>query len=114
MNNSAIIRTPQEIQALQDTIYVISGKWKLPVINAICSGKRRFNEIHQSVPNITKRMLSKELKEMEMNKLIFRTVNCDHTLIEYFSTEYCKTFTPILGEMINWGLRHRQMIRALE
>jgi hypothetical protein len=52
-----------EVQALQDTIYVIGGKRKLPIINSICNGNKRFREIERSIPGITTRMLSRELKE---------------------------------------------------
>ena len=64
-----ILRNPrdqaEEVRALQDTIYVIGGKWRLPIINSICNGNKRFREIERSIPGITTRMLSKELKEME-------------------------------------------------
>src|ERR1700709_2235502 len=83
----------EEVQALQDTIYVIGGKWKLPIINSICNGNKRFREIERSIPGITTRMLSRELKEMEMNKLITRTVYPDSpVLVEYTVTEYCRSF----------------------
>ena len=88
---------PEELQALQDTIYVIGGKWKLPIINSICNGNKRFREIERSIPGITTRMLSRELKEMEMNKLIKRTVHPGPPiLVEYESTEYCKSFGKII------------------
>lgn len=108
----SIKRIPeQEIQALQDTIYVIGGKWKLPIINSICNGNKRFREIERSIPGITTRMLSKELKELEMNKLITRTVYTNApVLVEYESTAYCKTFSPIILEMIKWGIEHRKVI----
>lgn len=111
-NEKTINRIPeQEIQALQDTIYVIGGKWKLPIINSICNGNKRFREIERSIPGITTRMLSKELKELEMNKLITRTVYPDTPiLIEYESTAYCKTFSPIILEMIKWGIEHRKVV----
>lgn len=108
----AIQRMPEkEMQAIQDTIYVIGGKWKLPIINSICNGNKRFREIERSIPGITTRMLSKELKELEMNKLITRTVYPDSpVLIHYESTDYCKTFSPIITEMIRWGAEHRKKI----
>lgn len=109
---NTITRIPeQEIQALQDTIYVIGGKWKLPIINSICNGNKRFREIERSIPGITTRMLSKELKEMEMNKLITRTVYPNTPIrVEYESTSYCKTFAPIILEMIRWGIEHRKVV----
>lgn len=103
----------QQVQyrALQDTLYVIGGKWKIPVINSICNGNRRFKEIEKSLPGITKRMLSKELKELEMNKIVKRTVqNTTPVLIEYNVTEYSKSFGKIIIEMIKWGINHRQQL----
>lgn len=101
----------QEIQALQDTIYVIGGKWRLPIINSLCNGNKRFRDIQRSIPGITTRMLSKELKEMELNKLVVRTVyDTSPVLVEYTTTPYCKTFGYIILEMIRWGKAHRKMI----
>jgi len=54
--------------------YVIGGKWKLPIINSICNGNKRFREIERSIPGLTTSMLSRELKDMEANQLIKRTV----------------------------------------
>lgn len=101
----------EEVQALQDTIYVIGGKWRLPIINSICNGNKRFREIERSIPGITTRMLSRELKDLEMNKLITRTVY-DETpvLVEYESTDYCKSFGPVILAMIAWGKEHKKKI----
>ncbi|SEK99971.1 winged helix-turn-helix transcriptional regulator [Parapedobacter koreensis] len=102
----------EEVQALQDTIYVIGGKWRLPIINSICNGNKRFREIERSIPGITTRMLSKELREMELNKLVKRTVHPGPpVLVEYESTPYCKTFGSIILEMIRWGKEHRDKLR---
>ena len=100
-----------EIKALQDALYVIGGKWKLPIINSICNGHKRFREIERSIPGITTRMLSKELKELEMNQLITRTVYPDApVLVEYEATDYCKTFGAIVFEMIKWGQSHQAIV----
>lgn len=100
-----------ELQALQDTLYFIGGKWRLPIINSICNGNRRFREIERSIPGITTRMLAKELKEMELNKLVKRTVYTDTpVLIEYEPTEYCQSFGKIIMEMINWGKEHKKIV----
>ncbi|KAA2242005.1 helix-turn-helix transcriptional regulator [Chitinophaga agrisoli] len=101
----------EEIQALQDTIYVVGGKWRLPIINSICNGNKRFRDIQRSIPGITTRMLSRELKEMELNKLINRTVYADTPVtVEYTSTDYCYSFGPIILAMIDWGKKHRKKI----
>ena len=104
---------PSELRALQDTLYFVGGKWRLPIINSICNGNRRFSDIERSIPGITKRMLSKELKEMEMNKLIKRTVYPDIPVtVEYEVTEYCQSFGTIIFEMIKWGRQHRQVVTS--
>jgi DNA-binding HxlR family transcriptional regulator len=105
----------EEVRALQDTIYVLGGKWKLPIINSICNGNTRFTEILQSIPGITSRMLSRELKDMELNNLVKRTEDRDAKVpILYESTEYCQSFGPIISEMINWGKAHRNHIKNRE
>ena len=101
----------EELRALQDTLYFIGGKWRIPVINSLCKGNKRFREIERSIPGITTRMLSKELKDMELNKLVNRIVFPDTpVLIEYQPTAYCRTFGNIIQEMINWGRAHRKVI----
>lgn len=105
----------EEVRALQDTIYVLGGKWKLPIINSICNGNTRFKEIQKSIPGISSRMLSKELKDMELNNLVKRTEDRDAEItIMYESTDYCKSFGPIISEMINWGISHRKHIKDRE
>ena len=104
---------PEEVRALQDTIYVIDGKWKLPIINSICNGNTRFREIERSIPGITTRMLSRELKEMELNQLIKRVEDPDFPMkVQYLSTDYCKSFGGIILEMIKWGKAHRKRIKG--
>jgi len=101
----------EELRALQDTLYFIGGKWRLPIINSICNGNRRFREIERSIPGITTRMLSKELKEMEMSKLVKRTVYADTpVLVEYEPTEHCRSFGKVIQEMIDWGKSHRKIV----
>jgi DNA-binding HxlR family transcriptional regulator len=103
----------EEVQALQDTLYVLGGKWKLPIINSICNGNKRFRDIERSIPGITTRMLSLELKEMEANDLIKRTVTpTTPVLVEYTATEYCYSFGDIILEMIKWGKEHRARLRS--
>ena len=102
-----------EVRALQDTIYVLGGKWRLPIINAICNGHRRFREIERSIPGITTRMLSRELKDMEANQLLKRTVlPTTPVTVEYSPTDYCHSFGDLILEMIKWGKDHRERLKA--
>lgn len=96
---------------IQDTIYVLSGKWKIMILTALANGDNRFMEINKSIPKITTRMLSKELKELESNRLIKRVVHDDYPIwTEYTFTEYSKALAPIIEEMLKWGKAHRDEI----
>src|SRR5208337_3707202 len=62
------------ILAINDTLNVINGKWKLPIIGSLLFGKKRFRELEREIPKITPRMLSKELRDLEANGIVSRTV----------------------------------------
>ena len=106
-----ILEVQGDVRALQDTIYVIGGKWKLPIIHSLCNGNRRFSDLERSIPGITKRMLSKSLKELEDNKLIIRTAYpASPGAVEYDFTEYAKEYGMLINTMIEWGKKHRSLI----
>ncbi|NEU06844.1 helix-turn-helix transcriptional regulator [Flavihumibacter sp. R14] len=102
----------QQIRYLQDTLYVISGKWKLPILVAVHEGSSRFRDIQRSVNGITSKVLSKELKELEQNKLVVRKVyDKSPPTVEYTTSNYCDTLQKMVAEMIDWGKNHRDKIR---
>jgi len=75
------------------------------------NGNKRFKEIQNSIPKITNRVLSKELKDLEINKLITRSVyGTTPVTIEYEATGYCMRLKPIIQKMTDWGKNHRKMI----
>ena len=96
---------------VKDTLDVISGKWKLPIMGSLFVGKKRFKELERDIPGITPRMLSKELRELEMNQLISRTVYATiPATVEYEITTYGKTLGKVLMAMAEWGTLHRKRI----
>jgi DNA-binding HxlR family transcriptional regulator len=101
----------QDYLAMQDTLYAIGGKWKIRIIKSICSGNIRFSEIEKNLSGITKRTLSKELKELEINNFITRKAYPDQpSKAEYKFTSYVGTLLPMINEMVRWGKEHRQVI----
>ena len=56
------------LAAVRDSLYVIGGKWKLPIIITLMEGPQRFRELQRSLEGITPKVLSKELKELELNE----------------------------------------------
>lgn len=96
---------------INDTLNVISGKWKLPILGSILFGKKRFTDIQRNIPKITPRMLSKELKELELNGVLVRTVyDTTPVSVEYELSETGKQITEVLDKMIEWGIEHRKSV----
>jgi len=96
---------------IRDTLDVISGKWKLTILGSLYSGKKRFKELERDIPRITARMLSKELRELEMNQMVTRTVfDTKPVSVEYEMTPYGRTLDKVLKEMRAWGENHRKKI----
>lgn len=97
------------VLAVNDTMNVINGKWKLPIIGTLMYGKKRFKEIEKDIPKITPRMLSKELKDLEANGILKRTViDSIPVTIEYELTKSGYSFDKVIDVMIDWGLDHRK------
>jgi DNA-binding HxlR family transcriptional regulator len=101
----------QFVLAINDTLNVISGKWKLPIIGSLLYGKKRYKELEREIPKITPRMLSKELKDLELNGIVKRTVhNSIPVLVEYELTVSGQSLHQVIEPMIEWGLQHRKNI----
>lgn len=101
----------QYILALNDTLNVINGKWKLPIIGTLLYGAFRFKDLQQNISKITPRMLSKELKDLENNGIVKRTVyDSIPVRVEYELTESGKTFKHVLDTMVEWGVTHREKV----
>jgi DNA-binding HxlR family transcriptional regulator len=99
------------IVAVRDTLYVLSGKWKLPIIIALSSGTMRFKDLQRSLEDITPKILSKELKELELNEFVTRTVYATSPVtVKYALTKYSQSLNNIISEMREWGLQHRKRI----
>jgi DNA-binding HxlR family transcriptional regulator len=99
------------LTAIRDALDVLNGKWKLQIIIAISAGKFKFKDIERQIPRITPRMLSKELRSLEENQLIKRTVyDTLPVTIEYKLTPHSKTLDKVIVELRNWGMLHRKKI----
>jgi DNA-binding HxlR family transcriptional regulator len=98
--------------AMRDAMNILGGKWRIPLIGALClRGKMRFSELVRELDGIGAKMLSKELQELELNKLITRTAkNTKPITVEYEMTEYGLSLKKLVGEIINWGIGYREHI----
>jgi DNA-binding HxlR family transcriptional regulator len=102
----------KRMRSVQDAMDALNGKWKIAIISSICCyGKRRFSDIVNDVEGISNRMLSKELKELELNELVKRTVlDTQPITVQYELTEHGDTLQTIISELSDWGIVHRKKI----
>ena len=99
------------LMAIHDTLDILNGKWKITIISSLTFGKKRFMELQREIDGIGAKMLSKELRELEINELVKRTVyDTKPVTVEYEITEYGKTLQPLIQEMATWGVMHRKKI----
>ena len=103
----------QSLGAVKDALYALNGKWKLPIIIALSEGPLRFKELQRKIETITPKILSKELKELELNEFVERTVYATSPVtVEYKLTPYSGTLEKVIEELRKWGLQHREYIFA--
>lgn len=107
------INCDERLQAVGDALYVIGGKWKLRVLIALSNDLRRFNDIQRKIAGISPRALSNELKELEANGFIKRSVNIEATpmIVEYTLTEYSYSLAEIVESLTRWGKMHRAKLK---
>lgn len=106
-----IVECGGKIQAIHDTMYVLSGRWKISIIACLCYQPMRYSELLKEVVGISGKMLSRELKEMELNQLISRNIlHTQPVSIQYEITEYGASLKELTEVIANWGLKHRKQI----
>jgi len=99
------------LQPVRDALDILNGKWKIPIIVALSFGKKRFKEMQREIERITAKMLSKELKELEMNELVQRTVyDSSPVAVEYSITPYGLSLKNLINELRLWGVQHRKRV----
>jgi len=102
-----------KILAISDTMEILNGKWKMSIIACLCYQPMRYSELLKEVKGISGKMLSRELKDLEINELIERNVlNTAPVAVEYRITEYGKSLKQLTNTIADWGFTHRQRIIA--
>ncbi|QTY27152.1 helix-turn-helix domain-containing protein [Flavobacterium sp. CS20] len=111
IKTKSVMNCPKSfVLAVNDTLNVIGGKWKISIIASLLQSKMRFKDLQEVIVKITPRMLSKELKELELNGVVNRIVQPSKpVLIEYELTESGKQLSEVIDSIIDWGLNHRSV-----
>ncbi|UHG94086.1 winged helix-turn-helix transcriptional regulator [Spirosoma oryzicola] len=102
---------PKTMLSIRDALEALEGKWKLLILFSLSAGPKRFRQIGKEVTGITDKTLSKELKSLEMNRLIKREVHDTFPpTVEYSITAHGMSLEKVMEELHYWGLAHRKTI----
>jgi DNA-binding HxlR family transcriptional regulator len=94
--------------SVEATLDLIDGKWKGVILFHLLSGTQRFGELRRRMPSITQRMLTKQLRALEQDKLIIRKVYAEvPPRVEYTVSEMGESLRPVIEVLKQWGETHR-------
>jgi DNA-binding HxlR family transcriptional regulator len=97
-------RHPEYTCSMEAALSVISGKWKLKILNQLLNGPMRYSEINRKVNGITEKMLSQQLRELEEDNIITRKVYPEvPPRVEYSFTDMGKELVDIFYALEKWG-----------
>ena len=102
--------TTRELPAcpVETTLTLISSKWKVLIVRDLLGGTKRFGELQRSVGNVSQKVLTAQLREMEEDGLVDRKVYPEvPPRVEYSLTELGRSLEPVLSAMWNWGEEYR-------
>lgn len=89
---------------------IIGGQWALVICSWLMNGKLRFGELKKRLPNITERMLTLQLRKLEENKIVARTVYAEVPLrVEYKLTQIGYELEPVIRQLEKWGEKHKNL-----
>lgn len=99
--------------AVEVAMTVLGGKWKMLILKKLLPGPRRFGELGRLLPGITQRMLTRQLRELESDGLVRRTVCREVPLkVEYALTDTGRSLEHIMAELDRWGVWYRDLRSA--
>ena len=107
INSDYVASSPEGCTAVTTTLAIIGGKWKILILYHLCTGTQRFNELRRLLPDITQRMLTLQLRELEDDGIVHREVYPQvPPKVEYSLTAFGKTLIPVIEVMDAWGKQY--------
>lgn len=92
---------------VEATVTLIGSKWRILIIRDLIDGEKRFNELKRSIEGISQKVLTENLRILEDNGLIIRTVYDEIPLkVEYKLTETGLSLKPVINSMRDWGIEY--------
>ena len=107
INSDYVASHPAGCTAVTTTLAIIGGKWEILILYHLCAGTQRFNELRRLLPDITQRMLTLQLRELEDDGIVHREVYPQvPPKVEYSLTEFGATLIPVIEVMDAWGKQY--------
>jgi DNA-binding HxlR family transcriptional regulator len=101
----------QGIKVVADVLDIVGGKWRGQILAHLCDNPKRFNELKTVLFKVTSSTLTKELRYLEDIKIVERKIIQDTPIIvEYRLTEHGKSIKDLIKIIIEWGLKHREIV----
>lgn len=93
---------------MEVTLNIISGKWKPAIISGLFKGPQRPKDLFIQNPKITKRVLNQQLRQLENDGIITKTIYTDQMplKVEYYLTSTGKSLLPVVKVLSNWGIKY--------
>ena len=96
-------------------VFLLGDKWKFIILCKLLKGTKRFGELEKSIGNISSKVLTQQLKDLEAFGFVSRkTYDQIPPRVEYSVTEFGKTLIPIMKSMFNWGMEYRKEFDWIE
>ncbi|MFR8035404.1 MAG: winged helix-turn-helix transcriptional regulator [Lachnospiraceae bacterium] len=93
---------------VETTLTLIGDKWKVLILRDLMPGTKRFGELKKSIGSVSQKVLTAQLRDMEKNGLLTRTVYAEvPPRVEYTLTDLGKSLKPILDAMWDWGQEYK-------
>ena len=97
---------------VEATADLIGGKWKAVILYYLFQGPKRFNELRRLLPEVTQRMLTLQLRELEQDSIVHREIYKEvPPKVEYSLTEFGTSLGPIIVQMLDWGEQYMEQIQ---
>jgi DNA-binding HxlR family transcriptional regulator len=99
----------------EETLRIFAGKWKMTILYHLSNGgTKRFNELRGLIPEITQKILTNQLRELEEQDIVRRVVYPQvPPKVEYSLTDYGKSLLPVMKLMVEWGIAHSEHMQKM-
>jgi DNA-binding HxlR family transcriptional regulator len=104
----------EELRAMRDALDILGGKWKLMILRYLANRESQeihFKKMEREIQGISAKVLTKELRDLELNLLVARQSNEDPVKVFYKITAYGKSVFPVTESLVDWGLEYREKVK---